>query len=390
MNLLVVNDYGSQGSGAENRIRVLLEEFRRKGYFGAIHLVQAYWQDSDQCINGIHQHYCPTPKDTLAVVRSLIAQGQADIVQLHNFHLHSDLFLSPVIQKRLPIVWFAHDYWAFCGRRTLMPVRAPGHCAEPAFKKCFQCIGPLSMWHLKKTRRLINQFSAGIAPSNYVIDLHSAQGIMPGRWELIRPWIDPLFFEPEPAPRTFNNRIIFVGGLSAFKGAAVVVSALNHLRQQIPDIRLQLVGPEQKEGSGPRRCIERILKTDGTADCVEFSGFLSGAHLRRAYWANTIFICAPLWPELFGLTWAEAMASGCVVVASRIGSIPEISSERIAFFKPGDEKELASVVVKLLRTKSALPAVSVAMREYAQAHFRVEPQAQALSQLYQRLWHAKN
>jgi glycosyltransferase involved in cell wall biosynthesis len=61
-----------------------------------------------------------------------------------------------------------------------------------------------------------------------------------------------------------------------------------------------------------------------------------------------VFVHSAVWQEAFGLTVAEAMASGCPVVASQIGAMEELVDGSCGvLLPPGDVPALAAALHRL-------------------------------------------
>jgi glycosyltransferase involved in cell wall biosynthesis len=92
----------------------------------------------------------------------------------------------------------------------------------------------------------------------------------------------------------------------------------------------------------------RALAADlGLADRVQLLGMRDDVPdlLRHA----DVLVHPATWGEAFGLTVAEGMASGCGVIATRTGGIPEIvtDGEDGLLVPPGDEIALAEAIDRL-------------------------------------------
>ncbi len=106
--------------------------------------------------------------------------------------------------------------------------------------------------------------------------------------------------------------ILFVGRLNWVKNLDKLVQALKLVRQKRPRAVLLCVGPDS---DGEQRRIESQAKALGLTDHVFFTGLLEGEDLKAVYSrANLLALVSK--KENFGLTVAEALASGLPVVVS--------------------------------------------------------------------------
>jgi len=131
-----------------------------------------------------------------------------------------------------------------------------------------------------------------------------------------------------------------VSNLIPEKGLEVLLRAAARCRAPL---RISVAG----DGPDGRR-LEALAETLGIADRVSFLGLRNDVDrlLREA----DVFVHPALWDEAFGLTVAEAMASGCPVVASRVGAIPELMTdgEHGLLFRAGSVDELSATLDRLV------------------------------------------
>jgi glycosyltransferase involved in cell wall biosynthesis len=101
-----------------------------------------------------------------------------------------------------------------------------------------------------------------------------------------------------------------------------------------------------------------------------------------------------LFPSRFeglGIALAEAMAAGCVPVASRIHGVTDfvIAEGKTGFLVPvGDTAAAAQAILLLARDRERLARMAAAARSSALARFRIEAMAAAYAQVLERVWSA--
>ena len=109
-----------------------------------------------------------------------------------------------------------------------------------------------------------------------------------------------------------------VSRLEHIKGMDLVVPAFAEVRKRFPDVRLLVVGDGSLRGS-----MEQQAQELGCADAVTWAGRQPQESLPQ-YYGEMDIVLMPSRSEGFGLTAIEAMACGCVVVASDVGGLPEV------------------------------------------------------------------
>jgi glycosyltransferase involved in cell wall biosynthesis len=105
---------------------------------------------------------------------------------------------------------------------------------------------------------------------------------------------------------------------------------------------------------------------------------LQGAH---------VFVHPCLWEEAFGLTLAEALATGCPVVASRIGATPEIVTDghNGLLVPPGDVYALAAAVGRVLRDSALREQLAAGASRSAAERFSLDASARAHVDCYEEV-----
>lgn len=180
-----------------------------------------------------------------------------------------------------------------------------------------------------------------------------------------------------------KNTLLFVGQVSPRKGPDVLIAALAHLKKT--DISAKVVG--QAEHVYLKQLLEqtRTLKLDNR---VELLGEVSEKQLLELYHEADLFVFpTKLETEGFGLVVAEAMAAGLPVIASRIGPLPELVSHGVngLLFEPGNAKDLAQNIERLLQDDELYEAISKAGRETARSTFSWQKAAQQTIRTYNKI-----
>jgi glycosyltransferase involved in cell wall biosynthesis len=126
------------------------------------------------------------------------------------------------------------------------------------------------------------------------------------------------------------------------KGIPFLLEAISRA-QSAGNLKLVLVG------SGPTDAYEAIARRLGIADRVVFGGYVDDSTLMLAYGIADVVVHAASM-EGFGLSVADAVAIGLPVVATRVGSIPEIVTEGVDGYLVdyGDSIAFADALTKVL------------------------------------------
>ena len=122
-----------------------------------------------------------------------------------------------------------------------------------------------------------------------------------------------------------HRYVLAIGSLARHKNIARLVDAF--VAADLPGIRLVIAG-----GGNPT-----IFRAAGlpTAANVDYIGRVSDAELKWLYANATAFACPSL-SEGFGLPPLEAMSTGCPVVATTGGAVPEVCGDAACYADPLD------------------------------------------------------
>ena len=171
-----------------------------------------------------------------------------------------------------------------------------------------------------------------------------------------------------------------VSRLEPIKGMDLVVLVFAEVLKKFPEVRLLVVG----DGS-LRTTMEQQAAELGCADRIAWVGRQPQEELAQWYGQMDI-VLMPSRSEGFGLTAIEAMANGCVVVASEVGGLPEVVRDGVCglLHRTENVQDMAEMVCKLLS--------DVAMYDSLRAQSLIEVEkysferyAKSICDLYERL-----
>lgn len=192
----------------------------------------------------------------------------------------------------------------------------------------------------------------------------------------------PAGFSIRQEPRGFSEPIILgvVSRLEKIKGMDLVVPAFARVRAKYPNTRLIVVG----DGS-LRAQMQRQAQELSCADGIEWAGRQPQDRLSDWYGRMDI-VLMPSRSEGFGLTAIEAMANGCVVVASRTGGLPEVVRDREVglLHKPESINDMVVKIDSLLGNTDLLSRYSTAALAYV-GRYSFDRYSQLFNDLYKRL-----
>ncbi|MCK8782949.1 glycosyltransferase [Roseomonas sp. NAR14] len=142
--------------------------------------------------------------------------------------------------------------------------------------------------------------------------------------------------------------LLNVGRFVAQKGLLELVEAIALLRGRtaIP-FRLTLAGAQRYSDPAYAAAVHAAIRRHGLGEVVRIVGELDDDSLRDAY-AAAHAVVLPSHHEGFGVPAIEALSSGCAVVASAAGSLPEAVGRFGTLFPVGDVERIAARLLDLL------------------------------------------
>lgn len=222
------------------------------------------------------------------------------------------------------LVYRFADYWPLLPPQEVAYWSAPGGGATGAMRRA---IAPLARLRLDgESGAPLLPLSPSFCVSEAVRGTYAAQGLPLEDTRVIHTGIDLAPFHaqwegdrPGPAP----GRIAYVGRIAPEKGLDNLMDALGWLRDEAPELewRLALVG----NGSADYRAhLRRVAEARGITSRVDWLGRTSPDDIPTLLSRQRVVVIPSVWEDPLPRTAIEGLASRCVVVASRIGGLPEI------------------------------------------------------------------
>jgi len=291
-----------------------------------------------------------------------IRAEQPDVVHTHL--IHADMHgLIAARAARIPAVSSMHGTPAFYRRQ---PYHTIGRAAG----------------RLARRRIAISECVAG-----FLRELHLAP---PDRIRVVHYGLDATTWAPDEEARR-RTRLRYgvpddavVLGIAARlipgKGHDELVEAVGRAERDGAPVRLLVAG------EGPRRsALEALAASSARPGVVSFTGFVDDV---RAFMNGCDVVAFPTLPELgegFGLAALEAMAVGKPVLATAVGSLPEVvaDGETGVVVPPGSIDALYAALSGLVQDPRRREAMGAAGRERAIQLFSVDLMTKRICAVYE-------
>lgn len=208
---------------------------------------------------------------------------------------------------------------------------------------------------LSRTMEHVERF---LCVSEYLGGVARLRGVPAERLATVLHGVESDRFYPRPDYLELREpiRIVFVGRLSPSKGADLLVKAVGQVRGQGWPVSLTVVGSKwwfdhhrAQRDSYYAELMELVHSMPG----VEALGHVDRFDLPAVIRAHDVACVPSRWEEPAGLVNLEAMASGCALIATRRGGIPELTGDAAILVEP-KVTPLAEALLTLVRDPAVL------------------------------------
>ncbi len=293
--------------------------------------------------------------------------------------------LSRLVRKWQPAIVHAHDPHAVAmaslGLSFGAPVPRPKVVASRRVDFHLQG-NAFSQWKYR-------QVDGFIAASGAIRDVLIHDGIPADRIVVVHDGIDVEKIAHRPAADLHAEYwlphgvpvLINVGALVAHKGQRFLIDAMPLVLREVPDAHLVIFGEGEL-----RPVLEKQVKHLSLEKHVLLPGFRED--VLSLVKSADLFVMSSI-TEGLGSAVLDAMAMKLAVVGTRAGGIPEavVPGETGEVVEPGDARELAAAIVKLLKDPALRRGYGAAGRQRVVKQFDVEHLVTGTLAAY-RLWGA--
>lgn len=320
-------------------------------------------------------------------LREAIHDFRPDIAHVRNIYHHlSPSILWELKAQGIPVLYHLNDFKVLCPAYNL--VTNGKACQNPCTGEYWRLLhqgcytGPTSTatvlvaeayvhhW-LGTYQKCLDHF---LTPSRFARDLLVQNGFDSDRISVL-PHFQSLM--PQGAPAAADAPVLYFGRLSAEKGVADLIRAV----QPLPQVHLQIAG------AGPDRATLEHLAQELLLSNVEFTGHVEGQRLNQLI-ADACFTVLPSHAyETLGKSILESYAHGRGVVATDLGSRRELVHERETglLFESGNVGQLTEAISYLAQRPQVAQEMGAAGRRWVGAHHSPESHYEELMRLYEQM-----
>lgn len=217
---------------------------------------------------------------------------------------------------------------------------------------------------------------AVVTVSDYIRDRAVAGGVRPDKAHTILNGVNLTMFRPSDGPAREVPRVLCAGRLDPNKGFHVGLRALAAARDAGCAFETTLAGARWWYGAGePSEYEAGLMKSVAQLD-GKYVGLVPRDEIGELFRAHDIAFVLSISQDPCPLVVLEAMASGCAVIASPRGGIPQVAGGAAVLVDPDNPSAVAEATARLLRDPVELRRHrDLALAHAATASWRVRAQA---------------
>lgn len=259
-------------------------------------------------------------------MKEALEDFKPDIVHLNNFQRQlSSSIIDPIIKRKIPIVFTAHDIEAICPNKTMLDSNGE-ICDKCIGGKYFNCIkkkciknsklksglGAIEATYYRIRKIYSKKINVIITPSEFYKRKLLEDGIPEEKIVTAHNFIDMntynLLLENE-------NYALYFGRLSKEKGILNLIEAFSKLDK----------GKLYIAGTGPEEdAINKMIHKYKIEDKVKLLGFLNEKDMRECIRKSAFVILPSVWNDNCPYSIIETLSIGKPVIGTNMGGIPEL------------------------------------------------------------------
>jgi glycosyltransferase involved in cell wall biosynthesis len=304
-------------------------------------------------------------------------------------HFQHTLFLGydliRVARDVLPhaaIVYTLHEYLPICHHHGQM-VRTFDNspCTHASPRRCHECYPKIAPQQFFLRRQIVQAHFADVdvflAPSRFLLEKYVEWGLPREKIVFEDYGRRPVERAAETGDRAGRNRLGFFGQFTPFKGADLLVEAMNLLSPGEAELRLHGANLEYQPKPFQKRFNELVERMSGSVTMV---GRYAHEQLPQLI-ADVDWVVVPsIWWENSPLVIQEAFSHGRPVICSDIGGMAEKVADGVngLHFRAGDAASLAQAIRRALMT----PGLWERLREGIPPIYDITEQVSVMERLY--------
>ena len=323
----------------------------------------------------------------------LVKDTQPDFaIVLHYLRKLSPAVLTALNDNRIPFVVRLSDFGMICPNAHLIrdnqicELCIKGSLLNSVRYKCVQNSLAASAVNFLATKyhefkRYFDLIPYFIVPSKFT------------RWKMVEAGWDsdkllhiPTFVKTETISCTARkNKILYIGRLDKTKGVDVLLKALEYINTNYPNINFECT----IAGNGENNYVTQLKNfvDKNKLNNIKFLGHVDKATIDLMIKDSLTVVTPSIWYDNLPNAILESFAVGTPVIASNIGSLPElvVDGQTGLLFEVGSPKDLAEKILYLLKQPKLIDEMGMNAYNYVLKNHNPETHYEKLMEIYYRL-----
>lgn len=325
--------------------------------------------------------------ENLSILRRMVEQTAPEVILIWGMW-NLPRSLPALAEKLLPgrVAYYMGDYWPTLPNQFENYWNAPAR--NPIIGLPKWILRPIAQQILAREERANLELSHVLFPTVFMQKEFESKGIKPNHTKVVYGAIDTNPYKVLARDRRNDNEVslLYIGRLTEEKGVHLAIEALGYLHKTIPAymLKLKIIGDGEPEYVAR---LHQLAKIENIEALVTFIPAQPKEKLPELYQQADMFLFTSIWPEPFGRVIVEAMASGVAVVGALTGGAAEIMAdgENALLFAPGDSKDLADKLMKLIEAPALRERLGKTGREISAAKFDIRNMTSGIEEYLQGL-----
>lgn len=323
-------------------------------------------------------------KHNQKIMEQALDDFKPDIVHLNNFQRQlSASVIKPCIDRKIPIVFTAHDVQAICPAITMMDndKRPCELCMHGKYMNCIKkscnkgsklksILGALEGYYYRIHKIYTEKINYIITPSEFYRKKFIEDGVNENKIQAIHNSIE---MDDYNVKTEDDGYALYFGRLSKEKGILDLINAFKSCK----DGKLFIAG------EGPEKeTIEQIIKENKLGRRVKLLGFLNKEQMTEITRKCKFVVVPSIWYENCPYSILETLAIGKPIIGSNMGGIPELVNDNKNGFIYSTVEELTDRMNTLFEDKKLVEKFGKESKNLAKKNYDREVYYKKIEKIY--------
>ena len=323
-------------------------------------------------------------KHNQKIMEQALDDFKPDIVHLNNFQRQlSASIIKPCIDRKIPIVFTAHDVQAICPAITMMDNdKKPCElCMHGKYMNCIKkscnkgsklksILGALEGYYYRIHKIYTEKINYIITPSEFYRKKFIEDGVNENKIQAIHNSIE---MDDYNVKTEDDGYALYFGRLSKEKGILDLINAFKNCKE----------GKLFIAGEGPEKeTIEQIIKENKLGRRVKLLGFLNKEQMTEITRKCKFVVVPSIWYENCPYSILETLAIGKPIIGSNMGGIPELVNDNKNGFIYSTIEELTDKMNTLFENQKLVEKFGKESKNLAKKNYNREVYYKKIEKIY--------